>query len=78
MEMWNHYEEEVKQLLGWIMSEADSFSKDVTTYGDKGVVDHMETCEVGWALNGVIQHVGWALNGGIRSEPHLHYRRYDA
>lgn len=49
MEMWNHYEQEVKELLGWIMSEADSFSKDVTTYGEKGIVDHMETCEVSYS-----------------------------
>ncbi len=43
---WEKYEGEVKELLEWIMSEADSFSKDVTTYGEKGIVDHMETCKV--------------------------------
>ncbi len=47
----------MKDLLGWIMSEADGFSKDVTTPGDKGVIDHMETCKVwvwlGAGLGGV-------------------------
>ena len=36
----------MKELLNWIMSEADSFSKDVTTRGDKGVADHVITCKV--------------------------------
>lgn len=47
LKLWEHYEGEVKELLSWIMAEADSFSKDVTTFGDKGIVDHMETCKVG-------------------------------
>ena len=46
LELWEQYEKNVKELLGWIISEADSFSKDVTTPGDKGVVDHIETCQV--------------------------------
>ena len=46
LELWDHYEKDVKELLGWIMDEANSFSKDVTTKSDKGIVDHMETCKV--------------------------------
>ena len=46
LELWEHYEKDVKDLLGWIMDEANSFSKDVTTKSDKGVIDHMETCKV--------------------------------
>lgn len=43
---WLKYEGEVKGLLEWIISEADSFSKDVTTYGDKGIEDHINSCQV--------------------------------
>ena len=46
LQKWEKYEGEVKELLGWIMVEAESFSKDVTIYGEKGIVDHMETCKV--------------------------------
>ena len=46
LELWEEFEKVVKELLGWIMCEADSFSKDVTTRGDKGIVDHMDTCQV--------------------------------
>ena len=28
------------------MTEAEKFAKDVTTRGDKGVVDHIKSCEV--------------------------------
>ena len=45
----------MKELLGWIMAEAESFSKDVTTYGEKGIIDHMETCKVRGC--GVVQGV---------------------
>ena len=37
----------MKDLLEWIMDEANSFSKEVTTKGDKGIEDHIESCKVG-------------------------------
>ena len=46
-EMWKEFETTVKDFLEWLMAEAKSFSKDVTTLGgEKGVFDHMNTCEV--------------------------------
>ena len=33
-------------LLSWIMDEANRFSKEVTTRGDKGIEDHIESCKV--------------------------------
>ena len=44
-------EGEVKTMLSWIMSEAESFSKDVTTYGEKGIVDNMEMSKVRGSFN---------------------------
>ena len=43
---WYTYEGGVKGLLEWIMSEAEDFSKDVTTYGEKGIKDHLDSCSV--------------------------------
>ena len=45
-ELWTRYEAEVKDLLNWIMAEAEKFSRDVTTQGDKGIEDHIESCRV--------------------------------
>ena len=45
-EMWEKYEGEVKKLLNWIMAEADKFSSEVTTLGDKGIKDHIMSCKV--------------------------------
>lgn len=45
-ELWQRYEKEVKELLNWVISEAQSFSKDVTTTGDKGIEDHITSCKV--------------------------------
>ena len=45
--LWRDYEGKVKELLSWIMSEAESFSAEVTTKGDKGVEDHIASCKVG-------------------------------
>ena len=36
-ELWEKYEGEVKKLLNWIMAEAERFSCEVTTLGDKGI-----------------------------------------
>ena len=44
--LWNRYEAEVKGLLDWITTEANSFSKEVTTRDEKGVEDHIESCKV--------------------------------
>ena len=41
------YEQTVSELLDWVMTEAENFAKEVTTRGDKGVVDHIDSCEVG-------------------------------
>ena len=43
---WDKYERDVKNLLNWIMSEANRFSSEVTTRGDKGIEDHIESCKV--------------------------------
>lgn len=46
-ELWTEFEKTVKGFLEWLMDEGKSFSKDVTTLGgEKGVADHMKTCEV--------------------------------
>ena len=45
-ELWEKYEGEVKKLLNWIMAEADKFSTEVTTLGDKGIEDHIMSCKV--------------------------------
>ena len=45
-ELWEKYEGEVKKLLNWIMAEADKFSTEVTTLGDKGIKDHIMSCKV--------------------------------
>ena len=44
---WDHFERDVKNLLNWIMDEANRFSGEVTTQGDKGIEDHIESCKVG-------------------------------
>ena len=36
----------MSELLDWVMTEAEKFAKEVTTRGDKGVVDHIKSCEV--------------------------------
>jgi len=46
-ELWTKYEKEVKELLNWIMAEAEKFSSEVTTQGDKGIEDHITSCKVG-------------------------------
>ena len=46
IEKWNKYESEVKGLLDWISDEANKFSKKVTTAGDEGIEDHIESCRV--------------------------------
>ena len=46
LDYWQRYEKEVKDLLSWIMDEANKFSKEVTTRGDKGIEDHIESCKV--------------------------------
>ena len=43
---WDEYERDVKNLLNWIMDEANRFSGEVTTQGDKGIEDHIESCKV--------------------------------
>ena len=48
LDYWQRYEKEVKDLLSWIMDEANKFSKEVTTRGDKGIEDHIESCKVSW------------------------------
>lgn len=45
-ELWEKYEGEVKKLLNWIMAEAERFSCEVTTLGDKGIKDHIGSCKV--------------------------------
>ena len=37
----------MKELLNWVSTEAEDFSKEVTTEGDKGIEDHIESCRVG-------------------------------
>ena len=46
LDYWQRYEKEVNDLLSWIMDEANRFSKEVTTQGDKGIEDHIESCKV--------------------------------
>ena len=46
LERWVTYEQTVSELLDWVMTEAETFAKEVTTRGDKGVVDHIKSCEV--------------------------------
>ena len=46
LEKWVTYERTVSELLDWVMTEAERFAKEVTTRGDKGVVDHIKSCEV--------------------------------
>jgi hypothetical protein len=43
---WDGYERDVKNLLNWIMSEANRFSEEVTSRGDKGVEDHIQSCKL--------------------------------
>ena len=43
---WRVYEATVSELLNWIIAEAQRFSREVTTKGDKGVEDHVESCKV--------------------------------
>ena len=45
-EKWDMFEREVKNLLNWIMSEANRFSGEVTNRGEKGVEDHIQSCKV--------------------------------
>ena len=40
------YERTVSGLLDWVMTEAETFAREVTTRGDKGVEDHIQSCEV--------------------------------
>ena len=46
-EQWEEYEKGVNGLLSWIMEEAEKFSCEVTTRGDKGIEDHIMSCKVG-------------------------------
>lgn len=46
LERWVTYEQTVSELLDWVMNEAEKFASEVTTRGDKGVVDHIKSCEV--------------------------------
>ena len=69
---WYTYEGEVKGLLEWIMSEAEDFSKDVTTYGEKGIKDHLDSCSVRSAClverkEGIINWLGGGGGGGRNS-----------
>ena len=43
---WEEYEREVKDLLGWMTQEANRFSREVTEKGEKGIEDHVESCQV--------------------------------
>ena len=36
----------VSELLDRVMTEAESFVKEVTTHGDKGVVNYIKSCEM--------------------------------
>ena len=42
---WDKFEWDVTNLLNWITNEANRFSGEVTTQGDKGVEDHIESCK---------------------------------
>ena len=46
IEKWNKYESDVKGLLDWISDESNKFAKKVTTSGDEGIEDHIESCRV--------------------------------
>jgi hypothetical protein len=43
---WEEYEREVKGLLGWMTQEANRFSREVTEKGEKGIEDHVQSCQV--------------------------------
>ena len=43
---WDKFERDVKNLLNWIMSEANRFSGEVTSKGERGVEDHLMSCKV--------------------------------
>eukprot|EP00731_Ephydatia_muelleri_P022154 Em0014g745a len=43
---WEEYEREVKDLLGWMTQEANRFSREVTEKGEKGIEDHVESCQL--------------------------------
>ncbi|XP_065895085.1 uncharacterized protein [Dysidea avara] len=45
LDQWVTYERTVSGLLDWVMTEAETFAKEVTTRGDKGVEDHIHSCE---------------------------------
>ena len=45
-ERWEEYEKEVKDLLGWMTQEANRFSREVTEKGEKGIEDHLQSCQV--------------------------------
>ena len=48
------------------MDEANKFSKEVTTKGDKGIEDHIESCKVG---EGDVDGLGvWRNDGGGERE----------
>jgi len=51
LEKWVAYEQTVSELLDWVMTEAEKFAADVTTRGDKGVEDHIESCEVNTSMS---------------------------
>ena len=53
-EQWEEYEKGVNGLLSWIMEEAEKFSREVTTRGDKGIEDHIMSCKVGEWEGGVV------------------------
>ena len=53
-EQWEEYEKGVNGLLSWIMEEAEMFSCEVTTRGDKGIEDHITSCKVGEGKGGVV------------------------
>ena len=53
-EQWEEYEKGVNGLLSWIMEEAEKFSREVTTRGDKGIEDHIMSCKVGEGKGGVV------------------------
>lgn len=50
LERWVAYEQTVSELLDWVMTEAEKFAADVTARGDKGVEDHIKSCEVSMYL----------------------------
>ena len=43
---WEEYAGDVKGLLGWMTQEANRFSREVTEIGEKGIEDHVESCQV--------------------------------